>query len=183
MALSSSSVIKVDKKDENIYFHLVNQTYDATHFKTTDLNKLLILRYGMDFLSSIVGKIFDLLGPINNHMDTRRELKDRVLNAICDALNCTNTYYSNISKGMSRDIEKENEISKLWAKAAIPTRHFDQDLAMIFEYKASYWLNPDNWSGEDIYDHGIALERVTYEYQKILAPKAKRVRTEPHIKR
>ncbi|EHH1111135.1 hypothetical protein J7H87_004359 [Vibrio parahaemolyticus] len=132
-------------------------------------------------LDYIADKFTDVLGLIQNHVNTKRELKDNALNVICDALNGTKVYYANMERGLPRDIDKENELSRLWARAAVPLRHFDEELAMICENKASYWLNPDNWRDEDIHTHGIALSSVTYEYQKMLAPKAKRVRIEPQV--
>ena len=132
-------------------------------------------------LDYITDKFTDVLALIQNHVNTKRELKDNALNVICDALNGTNVYYANIERGLPRDINRENELSRLSAKAAMPLRHFDERLAMICEHKASYWLNPDNWNYEDIHNHGIDLSSVTYEYKKMLAPKAKRVRIEPNI--
>lgn len=72
-------------------------------------------------------------------------------------------------------------MSNYWTAAAIPIRHLNQDLAMTCEYKANYWLNPDNWTEDQIHEYGIALDGVRKKYRDLLAPKSKQVRIEPKI--
>ena len=122
-------------------------------------------------LDHIVEKFIALIGPIQNLSREKRELKDNALRAISHALNETYLYYRDLDKGKDRDTDIEKQLSNYWAAAAIPLRHLDQDLAMTCEYKAEYWFNPENWSRQQIHDHGIALDDLRSRYRKILAPK------------
>lgn len=114
-----------------------------------------------------------LLGLIQNLSKDQRELKDNALRSVSHALNETYLYYNSLSKGKVRDQDLENQLSNYWAAAAIPLRHIDENLAMTCEFKAEYWVNPDNWEEEQIIEHGIALERLKTEYRNMLAPKFK----------
>lgn len=65
----------------------------------------------------------------------------------------------------------EAQLAKYWSAAAIHLRHFDEELAMICEYKADFWIGPDEWSGVEIERLGIKLEDVTVAYRKMAMPK------------
>lgn len=65
----------------------------------------------------------------------------------------------------------EAQLAKYWSAAAIPLRHIDEELAMACEHKAEYWVNPEQWSDEEIIRLGIKLEDVTQAYRNIAMPK------------
>jgi len=75
----------------------------------------------------------------------KRELKDRTLRAISIALNETYLYYQQKDMGHKRNPETEAQLSRYWAAAAIPIRHFDANLAEICVHKSDYWVNPESW--------------------------------------
>ena len=118
-------------------------------------------------LKFILGKLSDLLGPIVTISKDGRELKDNALRAISIALNETYSYYRKRENGMLRDIDLESALSKYWDAAAISIRHIDQELATACENKSKYWLNPDEWSNEDIEAAGIQLESLAHAYHKL----------------
>ena len=111
----------------------------------------------------------------------KREIKDNALRAISHALNETYLYYSSLDKGKTRNEDIEKQLSNYWAAAAIPLRHLDEDLAMTCELKAEYWVNPDNWTDEQIHEHGIELGKLRNKYRRMLAPRSPRPRLEPTI--
>lgn len=132
-------------------------------------------------LEFIVEQFIALIGPLQSMSKDKRELKDNALRAISHALNETYIYYNGLDKGKPRNEDTERQLSNYWAAAAIPLRHLNQDLAMTCEFKADYWVNPENWSEEQIHEHGIALYGVRNKYRKLLAPTFKRPRIEPTI--
>ena len=124
-------------------------------------------------LECIIEKFIQLIGPIQDLSKDKRELKDNALRSVSHALNETYLYYSGLDKGKPKHEDTEKQLSNYWAAAAIPLRHLDQDLAMTCELKAEYWVNPDNWSEEQIHSHGIELGKLRTKYRNMLAPKIK----------
>lgn len=130
----------------------------------------------LDFL---VTKLISLMGPIATLSKEKRELKDNALRAISTALQETKVYYRALDSGAERNQDTEAQLVKYWGAAAIPLRHIDEELAMICEHKSEYWLNPNNWSDEEIKEFGIKLQDVTVAYRQLAMPsiaKAKRFR-------
>lgn len=111
-----------------------------------------------------------ILGPIATLSKGRRELKDSALRAISNALDETFLYYRDINNGSNRNFEREAVLSKYWSAAAIPMRHFDNELSNICDHKSEYWVNPDNYNDKDIEELGIGLDDVRQAYRKMLSP-------------
>jgi hypothetical protein len=63
-------------------------------------------------------------------------------------------------------------LSKYWSAAAIPLRHFDDNLSQICEHKSEYWVNPEHYNDEDIQELGIGLNDVRQAYRRMLNPRA-----------
>ncbi|WNC71442.1 hypothetical protein RGQ13_15115 [Thalassotalea psychrophila] len=128
-------------------------------------------------LEFLVTKLIALMGPIATLSKEKRELKDSALRAISTALQETKIYYRSLDSGSERNQETEAQLVKYWGAAAIPIRHIDEELAMACEHKSEYWLNPDNWSNEEVKEFGIKLQDVTVAYRQLAMPsiaKAKR---------
>jgi len=123
-------------------------------------------------LEYIVDKLIALVGPITTLSKEKRELKDGALRGISIALQETKLYYRDLSRGKQRDMDREAQLAKYWAAAAIPLRHIDQELAMICEYKGDFWINPYHWSDDEIERVGIKLDDVSSAYRKLAMPKA-----------
>jgi hypothetical protein len=92
---------------------------------------------------------------------------DAALAAIYAASNETRLYIRHTLQRNSRDEQREAELSRLWAKAAVPVRHLDRDLADRCLHKADYWTSPDRWTVAQIREFRIGLDEV-YEYARQL---------------
>ena len=121
-------------------------------------------------LEFVIEKLIGLLGPIATLEKDKRELKDNALRAISTALNETTIYYRDLGRGKDRNFDIEAQLVRYWSAAAIPLRHIDQELAGICENKAEYWLNPEQWSAEEVVQYGIKLDDVKRAYRQMAMP-------------
>lgn len=122
-------------------------------------------------IKEILDGLSKILGPIATLSKDRRELKDSALRAISNALDETFLYYRDLDNGSQRNLEREALLSKYWSAAAIPMRHFDEQLSNICEHKSKYWVNPTNYNDNDIRELNIGLNDVRQAYRKMLSPK------------
>ncbi|MNZ36999.1 hypothetical protein D3C78_544380 [compost metagenome] len=137
-------------------------------------------------LEFIISQFIALIEPIQNLSKDKRDLKDNALRAISHALNETFLYYRDIEHGKPQNLDIQKQLSNYWTAAAIPLRHIDENLALICEFKSEYWVNPENWSDEQIHEHGIALDDLKNKYKSMLAPskfstKKPKSRIEPNV--
>ncbi len=121
-------------------------------------------------LTEIIEGVVKLLGPIATLSKDRRELKDSALRSISTALNETYLYYRDIDRVNQRNLDREAQLSRYWSAASIPLRHFDEELAGICESKSEYWINPENYTEEDINRFGIELGEIRQAYRRMLTP-------------
>lgn len=121
-------------------------------------------------LNEILQGLTNILGPIATASKERSQMKDEALRAINHALDETSLYYRDIGHGHLQNRDREAMLVKYWSAAAISLRHFDPDLAWRCDNKAEYWVNPENYSDDDIKDLGIGLESVRQAYKKMLKP-------------
>lgn len=121
-------------------------------------------------ISQVIEGVVKILGPVATLSKDRRELKDSALRAISTALDETYLYYRDLDKGILRNMEREAQLAKYWSAAAIPMRHFDEQLANICDYKSEYWVNPEHYNNEQITALGIELGEVRQAYRKMLTP-------------
>lgn len=127
-------------------------------------------------LEFIVTQFSALIKPLQELSKDKRDLRDNALRAISHALTETYLYYRDLDKGKPKSPDIERQLANYWAAAAIPLRHIDQDLAMTCEFKAEYWVNSDNWTEDQIHEHGIALDGLKQTYRKLLSPSFSRAR-------
>ena len=121
-------------------------------------------------IETILGKLIALLGPLRAMSRDHREVRDNALRSISHALNETCIYYRKLDSGRARSLEVEDQLSRYWAAAAIPIRHIDQELAQICEHKSEYWLNPEEWTPEQLSHFNIELAGVRDQYRQLLRP-------------
>lgn len=121
-------------------------------------------------IKEILDGLSKILGPIATLSKDRRELKDSALRAISNALDETFLYYLDLDRGGERNHDREALLAKYWSAAAIPMRHFDQNLANICDHKSEYWINPNNYNSEQIKELGIGLDDVRLAYRRMLSP-------------
>ena len=117
-----------------------------------------------------------LQGLLNYFAVERRQRDDRLdtaLTAIYTAASETKIYIDRMKKSGRRSRKKEEELSRLWAKAVAPVRRFDRDLAERFLLKSDYWINPEHWTPSDIKDARIGIVQVCEEARGLLVRKGR----------
>lgn len=127
-------------------------------------------------LEYLVDRLISLMGPISTLSKEKRELKDNALRAIVTALQETKIYYKSLERGAERNTDTEAQLVRYWGAAAIPLRHIDEELAMICEHKADFWIDPESWSNDQISSLGIKLEDVTKAYRQLAMPSFSKTR-------
>lgn len=125
-------------------------------------------------LEFVVGKLIALLGPIATMEKEKRDLKNAALSATSKALRETKLYYRDQSQGSVRDQKRENDLCRLWADAAVPLSHIDQELALLCERKSEYWIRPDSYTDAELQQLGIKLDSVSLAYSRMLSPEQQR---------
>lgn len=73
-----------------------------------------------------------------------------------------------IKTKFKRDIEKEEQLSRLWLDASIETREFNKELAMRCFQKSGYWSNPEQWTDEDVANANISLKGMFDSAKKLI---------------
>lgn len=121
-------------------------------------------------LAEIIKSLFGLVPSLLALPKEQRERKDAALRAIVIALDETYLYYRDQSKQRERDMGREAQLAKYWSAAAIPMRHVDTGLAERCDFKAEYWLNPDNQTNEGIANLNISLDSVRAAYRALIRP-------------
>ena len=121
-------------------------------------------------LEFLVDRLIALMGPISTLSKEKRELKDNAFRAISIALQETKLYYKSLERGGDKNMETEAQLVRYWGAASIPLRHIDEELAMVCEHKAEFWISPESWSDEDIKTFGIKLDDVTKAYRQLAMP-------------
>jgi hypothetical protein len=124
----------------------------------------------------ILDGLTKILGPIATISKDRRELKDSALRAISTALDETFIYYRDLKKGGSKNLDREAMLAKYWSVAAIPIRHFDEQLALTCDHKAEYWLDPEKYNEKEAEDIDISLNSVRDAYRTQLSGNFSRAR-------
>ena len=98
----------------------------------------------------------------------KSEKEKEALEAIRNALQATKIYAAQIREGRLRDREREFELSDLWSKAAVRARHLSSDLSHRLGEKGDYWLEPESWTADAIFNTGISIEQIDAELSKLL---------------
>lgn len=113
----------------------------------------------------------ELLKYFRDERHHKRDKQDQALMAIREALQETKQYLALRDRGGERSIEKEHELSNLWSIAGVHAREFGPDLARRLGEKSSYWLEPENWNTDEIYEAGLKIERINMEVSELLGVK------------
>ena len=121
-------------------------------------------------LPDVIDTFNNLLVTINNISKERRELKYRALKAVLKALDETSLYFRDLESGNLHDLDREAMLVHYWSAAAIIIRHCDPHFAEICYSKSQYWVNPLNYTQEQIDESGISLVNVRSRYRKKLYP-------------
>jgi len=121
-------------------------------------------------ISQVIDGIVMLLGPVATLSKDNNVLKCNALRAISTALDETYLYFRDLNKCSNRNLDRESQITKYWSAAAIPIRHFDEELANNCDYEAEHWVNPENYTDEQLSELIKELVEVRNAYIKMLSP-------------
>lgn len=111
----------------------------------------------------------ELLKYFRDERHYRSEKRTEALLAISRALQRTKEYISlRDNQNTPRDITVEHELSTLWSEAAVYAREFSPEFAKRLQIKGNFWLNPDEWEFDHIYDAGIQIDRIDMEVNDLL---------------
>jgi hypothetical protein len=117
---------------------------------------------------TLVTGLLGLLGHFRELHTESTELRDLALSAIISAANETKIYIQRVHRTGQRNQDTEEKLSRLWAAASVPLRHFDRDLANRCLDKSEYWLNPDNYTATDIAKFRIGIDQIYREAKALL---------------
>ncbi len=117
----------------------------------------------------MVAGLTELLKYFRDERHYKSENRKKALIAIQNALQKTKQYIAlRDNQNKPRDIAIEHELSELWSTAAIYAREFSSDFAQRLHKKGNFWLNPEEWKFDEIYDAGIKIERIDMEVNELL---------------
>lgn len=118
---------------------------------------------------AMIAGLTELLKYFRDERHYRSKNRKEALIAIQNALQKTQQYISlRDNQNKPRDTTIEHELSTLWSTAAIHAREFSPDFAQRLHLKGNFWLNPEEWEFDEIYDAGIKIERINMEVNDLL---------------
>jgi hypothetical protein len=114
--------------------------------------------------AAIVFRIIDsalkFLGLVHQGQMQYQKGYDEALGPLYDALNETQIYIAELHRGDKPNREKEADLSRRWRLASRKLRPIDRKLAEICFHKGTYWINPEEWSQDDIQKANIGINKV-----------------------
>lgn len=116
----------------------------------------------------LIERLISLIPTISDLSKNRRDLADNALAAISEALSETSLYLAHLKDTGKRDREREEQLARSWAAAAVPARHIDVELAEMCQYKSEIWINPDAWGRDKIQKYGVDIDTVKHRYMELL---------------
>ena len=109
-----------------------------------------------------------LLDYFSQERHRREDRVDQALLCIYAAANETKLYLAQLEKTGRRIRKREEELARLWGKAAIPVRRFDADLANRCLLKSQYWVSPDKWKADEVTEKKIGIDAVYEKTRELL---------------
>jgi hypothetical protein len=109
-----------------------------------------------------------LLDFFSRERHRRDDQVDQALVCIYAAANETKLYLAQLEKTSRRVRKREEELARLWSKAAVPVRRFDADLANRCLLKSQYWVSPEKWKADDVTEKKIGIDAVYEKARELL---------------
>ncbi len=109
-----------------------------------------------------LSKLLDYFSQERHRREDRKEL---ALSAIFAAASETRLYLAGLERSGRRNRKKEEELSRLWTRAALAARRFDAEFTERCLMKSQYWESPEKWRAEEVTEKRIGIEAV---YEKAL---------------
>lgn len=106
--------------------------------------------------------------------EEERELQrkeEAAVRAIYTAVNETRLYVRRLDgagpDGPDRNLEREDQLSRLWMDAYLALLEISHDLAFRCEVKSGYWREPEIWSEAQVRAAGIKLDSIYEEARRL----------------
>lgn len=109
-----------------------------------------------------------LLDYYSKERHRREDQKELALNAIFAAASETRIYLAGLERTGRRSRKKEEELSRLWSKAALAARRFDADFTDRCLLKSQYWVSPEKWRADDVTEKRIGIDAVYEKARQLL---------------
>lgn len=110
---------------------------------------------------------FPLFNQLQTFLFRRSDLNSHAIEALSKAIFEVEKYYRDIRLGETPSRERETKIAECWREAAEPVRRVDASFSMICERKVYLWLNPSEYSRQDIKDYEMSLESIRRRLQEL----------------
>lgn len=107
----------------------------------------------------MIEAIVKILDALRGALREGEEKADQALAAIYTALNETRIYATRLNR-KDRQHEDEEQLSRLWLKAVIAVRRYDEDLAETCLLNGTYWASPTIGVTQYAEKHGAELEEL-----------------------
>ncbi|PPE61930.1 hypothetical protein F157LOC_00764 [Pectobacterium brasiliense] len=108
-----------------------------------------------------------LVSSLYSFLSRRSDLNSQAIEALSKAIFEVEKYYRDLRLGEGESRERETIIAEYWRAASEPVRRVDASFASICECKIYYWLNPSQYSRQDVLDFEISLEGVKIKLQQL----------------
>ncbi|HBR7383586.1 TPA: hypothetical protein MYN16_004841 [Klebsiella pneumoniae] len=108
-----------------------------------------------------------LVGALQAFLFRRVDLNSQAIDALSKAIFEVEKYYRDLRLGETPSRERETKIAECWREASEPVRRVDESFSMICERKVYYWLDPSQYSRQDVLDFEMSLEEVKIKLQQL----------------
>ena len=122
-------------------------------------------------LDVIIPLITSVGGFLKDSSKKRRlhdEHGQKAVECILRAINETKLYIAAVTRGMPENLERKENLSRVWTDAAAALRGIDDDLAKRCRLKGIYWGDPDSWNDELAASARIKLSEVERDADSLL---------------
>jgi hypothetical protein len=109
-----------------------------------------------------------LLDYFSRERHRREDKMELALSAIFAAASETKIYLAGLERTARRSRKKEEELSRLWSRAALAARRFDADLTDRCLMKSQYWVSPEKWGAEEVAEKRIGIDAVYEKARQLL---------------
>lgn len=115
----------------------------------------------------MIEAIAKVLDALRGALREGEEKADQALAAIYTALNETRIYAGRLNR-TARKYEDEEQLSRLWLKAAIAVRRYDENLAEACLLNGTYWASPTIGVTQYAEKHGAELEKLFESVRELM---------------
>jgi hypothetical protein len=118
-------------------------------------------------LKDLLCGLREVLAFFQKEREARNERHEKALLARYAAVNETRLYLKRATTG-EMDRKTEEELSRMWTRAAVAVRRIDAKLADRCLKKSDYWVSPENWADQEVISLGIGIDEIFEESRRLL---------------